>query len=136
MKFNFKFNDKILICDEATNDFVPLTVKYQSELLGIEVNTAIDNTKTKFKNVNIDFVFSVYLPLIKKTFHFLARNRIEKENWTKLFKSVEQANKYETGIDRSNIGFKEPKWIPDEFCLHCCKCKSEFTTMIRRHHCR
>ena len=32
--------------------------------------------------------------------------------------------------------FKRPKWVPDNYQKSCKNCKSQFTTTLRRHHCR
>lgn len=127
---------------ENLNDGNNFKLKYLLDVIGLQVyddiNT-LNKSKTPFKLTNglrADNAFMIYVPSIKKKFRFVARNMQEKEKWLNEFEIVANANKYQEEINRANIGKVVPKWIPDNLCQYCCKCKTEFTTINRRHHCR
>ncbi len=71
-----------------------------------------------------------------KLYFNVIRNVQDKNKWYNVFKTVAQANKFESEISRTNIGMKPPKLIPLRLQQYCSKCKSEFTTVNRKNHCK
>jgi hypothetical protein len=132
----------MILITEQHNDEDKLKPKYLLDAIGINVFENLEalsnkNFLLKLPNgLSSDNGFLVYVPSIKKHFRFITRNKQEKEIWFHQFEIVETANKYQEEIDRSKLGKVQPKWVPDDLCQYCCKCKTEFTTVNRKHHCR
>ena len=123
----------------ATTNYEPLKPKFELDIIGMKVNENFNNTERSFtppNGISEQLMFFIYVPCAKKNFRFVARNLKEKNSWVGVFRIAETANKYEKDVNRRNLGKVAPKWIPDDLCQYCCKCKSEFTTINRRHHCR
>ncbi|CAF0721765.1 unnamed protein product [Brachionus calyciflorus] len=138
-------NDLLIICDFRNNDFENLKPKKPIDVTGMSVSNDVNEYITgkpeklstnPFGLVNEDNGFAIHAPSILKVFRLFTRNMQEKKSWIDAFGSVCNANKFYTELDRTNLGKQKPKLMPFNLFPYCFKCKSEFTTFVRRNHCK
>lgn len=89
--------------------------------------------KPEKENIKKDFYLNVYAP--KKSFILEFETKIDRDSW---YNAIELAiTNY--GLKLSDIQANlqmAPIWLPDNDYVACMKCKSQFTLINRRHHCR
>jgi len=67
-----------------------------------------------------------------KSFTLYTSNAKEKQEWISVLEdNIKECKKYLVQQQET-----APVWVPDGSSMHCMRCKKEFSTFIRRHHCR
>ena len=62
-----------------------------------------------------------------------SKTAVDRDAWLNDIQSTMDALKDKVDAETGNIA---PVWTPDGDCLHCEYCNSQFTMLLRRHHCR
>ena len=132
MKFSRKTKDEryLILCSDV---LLVLNRKFGEKY---SVNKLYRSGDYDVKNVedNPPFESCVDIRQQKKSFRISMKTPTDKKTILEAFEKMKALNK----IDQNALEMKgfAPVWIPDELAQRCMSCRSKFSVINRRHHCR